>query len=74
MIPSAHVDTFTRRNLPPASQWPDFPFTLPELRYPDRFNCVTELLDRWIARQPRRAALPDLAGRDADLCGRSPSA
>ena len=24
-------------------------FDLPELQYPDRLNCVTELLDRWIA-------------------------
>src|SRR5215467_9391447 len=50
MIPSAHVDTFTRDNLPPAPDWPEFSFTLPELRYPDRFNCAVELLDRWIER------------------------
>lgn len=49
MIPSAHQDTFTRDNLPPPSQWPKFLFDLPELHYPDRMNCVTELLDRWIA-------------------------
>src|SRR5712692_889111 len=49
MIPSAHVDHFARDNLPPRSQWPDFIFTLPELRYADRFNCAVELLDRWIA-------------------------
>ena len=49
MIPSAHVDSFTRDNLPPQDQWPDFRFTLPELRYPDRVNCVTEFVDRWIA-------------------------
>src|SRR6266849_2536345 len=49
MIPSAHVDHFARDNLPPRSQWPDFVFTLPELRYPDRLNCAVELLDRWIA-------------------------
>jgi 2-aminobenzoate-CoA ligase len=49
MIPSAHRDTFARDNLPPAAQWPDFLFGLPELAYPDRLNCVTELLDRWIA-------------------------
>jgi 2-aminobenzoate-CoA ligase len=48
MIPSAHVDTFPRDNLPPAADWPEFTFTLPELRYPDRFNCAVELLDRWI--------------------------
>jgi len=50
MIPSAHVDTFARDNLPPAAEWPEFCFTLPELRYPDRFNCAVELLDRWIER------------------------
>lgn len=49
MIPSAHQDTFTRDNLPPPSQWPEFLFDLPELHYPDRMNCVTELLDRWVA-------------------------
>jgi 2-aminobenzoate-CoA ligase len=49
MIPSAHVDTFARDNLPPAAQWPEFRFELPELKYPDRLNCVSELLDRWVA-------------------------
>jgi 2-aminobenzoate-CoA ligase len=49
MTPSAHLDTFARDNLPPREQWPDFKFTLPELKYPERMNCVTELLDRWIA-------------------------
>ncbi len=49
MIPSAHRDTFARDNLPPQSQWPDFLFGLPELQYPDRLNCVSELLDKWIA-------------------------
>src|SRR5260221_13815743 len=46
---TAHVDTFARDNLPPRAQWPDFRFELPELKYPDRLNCVVELLDRWIA-------------------------
>jgi 2-aminobenzoate-CoA ligase len=49
MTPSAHFDTFARDNLPPRAQWPDFLFGLPELEYPDRMNCVSELLDRWIA-------------------------
>ena len=26
MIPSAHRDTFSRDNLPPQAQWPDFLF------------------------------------------------
>lgn len=43
---SAHVDTFARDNLPPKEQWPEFIFELPELQYPERLNCATELLDR----------------------------
>jgi 2-aminobenzoate-CoA ligase len=46
---TAHLDTFARDNLPPRAQWPDFRFELPELKYPERMNCVAELLDRWIA-------------------------
>jgi benzoate-CoA ligase family protein len=45
---SAHVDTFCRENLPPAAQWPEFLFTLPELHYPPALNCAAELLDRHI--------------------------
>ena len=50
MTASAHVDTFSRDNLPPRGEWPEFIYTLPELRYPERLNCVVELLDRWVAR------------------------
>ena len=49
MTPSAHLDTFARDNLPPRAQWPDFLFALPELNYPERMNCVVDLLDRWLA-------------------------
>jgi len=45
---SAHVDTFTRDNLPPRSTWPEFLFTGPGLHYPDLINCATELLDRHV--------------------------
>src|SRR5437868_8315786 len=48
MIRSGHVDSFARDNLPPQSQWPEFKFTLPELQYPERLNCVTEFVDRWV--------------------------
>jgi 2-aminobenzoate-CoA ligase len=48
MIPSAHMDSFARDNLPPREQWPDFVCSLPELNYPDRFNCAVEFVDRWI--------------------------
>ena len=49
MTASAHLDSFARDNLPPRAQWPDFRFDLPELKYPERMNCVVELLDRWVA-------------------------
>jgi len=49
MTASAHLNTFARDNLPPRAQWPDFLFELPELKYPERMNCVVELLDRWVA-------------------------
>ena len=44
-VHSAHVDTFANDNLPPRDQWPDLIFTLPELQYPERMNCIVELLD-----------------------------
>ena len=45
---SAHLDTFARDNLPPPEQQPEFLFELPELQFPDRLNCATELLDRHV--------------------------
>ena len=48
MHPSAHVDTFTRDNLPPQAIWPELQFRLPELDYPAQLNCVTELVDRQV--------------------------
>ena len=45
LSPSAYQDGFAREHLPPADQWPDFHFDLPELAYPERLNCVAELLD-----------------------------
>ena len=50
MTPSAHRDSFSRDNLPPRAEWPDFRFGLPELTYPDRVNCAVELIDRWLPR------------------------
>ncbi len=47
---TAHIDTFARDNLPPRGQWPELLFELPELRYPERLNCASELLDRAIER------------------------
>ena len=47
---TAHIDTFARDHLPPRELWPEFIFELPELVYPDRMNCATELLDRAVDR------------------------
>src|SRR5262245_20879581 len=57
MIPSAYADTFARDHLPPVAEWPDLIFELPDYRYPDRLNCVTELLDRWLAEGRDRPCL-----------------
>jgi 2-aminobenzoate-CoA ligase len=43
------VDTFARDRLPPKDQWPRLHFDLPELRYPERLNCATLLLDEAVA-------------------------
>ena len=49
MVPSAHVDTFARDNLPLPEAMPELLFELPELQLPQRLNVATELLDRWVA-------------------------
>ena len=45
---TAHVDTFARDHLPPPEAQPEFIFDLPGLRFPERLNCATELLDRHV--------------------------
>ncbi|MCC7327304.1 MAG: AMP-binding protein [Burkholderiales bacterium] len=50
MMTTAHVDTFARDHLPPKEQWPEFVYSLPELRYGETLNCATELLDRAVER------------------------
>jgi len=50
MTYTAHTDTFARDNLPPRAQWPELFFELPELQYPGRMNCATELLDKPVTR------------------------
>ncbi|MGE5133520.1 MAG: AMP-binding protein [Gemmatimonadota bacterium] len=63
LSPSAHTDTFCRDHLPPAEQWPDLRFTLPELHYPGRLNCAEELLDATVARfGPDRPCLRTASG------------
>lgn len=46
--PSAHIDTFTRDNLPPFEQWPDILLDRPEFQYPERLNVGVELTDRMV--------------------------
>ena len=63
MTVSAHQDTFARDNLPPAVLQPEFVFDLPELQYPDRINCVVELLDKMV--EGGHAERIAIYGRDA---------
>ena len=44
---SAHVDTFTRDNLPPTHKWPDI--VLAGFDYPEELNAGVELTDRMVA-------------------------
>ncbi|SNR51309.1 AMP-binding protein [Puniceibacterium sediminis] len=46
--PSAHVDSFTRDNLPPPDLWPEF--NLDGFDYPERLNAGVELTDAMVAR------------------------
>ncbi len=61
MSATAHLDTFARDRLPPPEQQPEFLFELPALKFPERLNCATELLDRQVA-----------AGRGERRCVRAP--
>src|SRR5690606_24811870 len=49
MLTTAHLDTFARDQLPPRQAWPEMPFSLPQLQYPQQLNCVTALLDDAVA-------------------------
>ncbi|WP_406648693.1 AMP-binding protein [Aliisedimentitalea scapharcae] len=44
--PTAHIDTFTRDNLPPFDQWPDF--LLDGFDYPEHVNVGVELTDAMV--------------------------
>ncbi|MET8950368.1 AMP-binding protein [Streptomyces sp. NPDC004533] len=50
--PTAHLDTFSRDQLPPPEQWPELLFDLPELQYPERLNAAVELLADTAAERP----------------------
>jgi 2-aminobenzoate-CoA ligase len=46
---SGHLDTFARDALPPRELWPELRFDrIPELEYPARLNCASELLDAMV--------------------------
>ncbi|EAQ47709.1 benzoate-coenzyme A ligase [Roseobacter sp. MED193] len=45
---SAHIDTFTRDNLPPQDQWPEF--LLEGFDYPEQLNVGVELTDAMVAK------------------------
>ena len=63
MTETAHVDTFARDRQPPRDQWPELVFDLPELRYPERMNCASEILGGAIARgQGDRVAIRSTDG------------
>lgn len=58
LTPSAHHDTFTRDNLPPAELFPTFEFTIPEVQYPQRLNAASRLIDAAVEKYgPDRPAL-----------------
>jgi 2-aminobenzoate-CoA ligase len=65
---SAHVDTFTRDNLPPPEQQPEFLFDLPELKFPEHLNCSDPLLDRPHRGRARRPPLHPGPQPALDLC------
>jgi 2-aminobenzoate-CoA ligase len=48
--PSAHVDTFTRDNLPSFDLWPELRLDRREFQYPERLNAAVELTDRNVER------------------------
>lgn len=48
--PTAHVDTFTRDNLPPFDLWPEILLDRPEFQYPEYLNAAVELTDRMVER------------------------
>ena len=49
-VPSAFVDRFVLDRLPPPALWPRMDWSgVSELRYPERLNAASVLLDDWIA-------------------------
>lgn len=46
--PTAHVDTFTRDNLPPLERWPQLDLSREAYQYPEYLNAGVELTDRLV--------------------------
>lgn len=46
ILPGTPVDRYCRDRLPAESDWPELRYDLPELHFPSRLNCATEILDR----------------------------
>lgn len=70
LSPSGHLDSFARDHLPPPESWPDLRLAEAGLSYPERLNCVSELLDRHVTegRGARTAIVaPGLAWSYAEL-------
>ena len=68
------MDSFAKDRLPPKELWPRLHFDMPELRYPERLNCATVLLDDAIPEgHGERSALLTDAGpiTYAELLGRA---
>lgn len=42
------IDTFAKDHLPPREQWPEIDLDHPAYHYPDRLNCVSRFIDRWV--------------------------
>ena len=62
LLPSSHLDTYVREQLPPEDQWPEFIFDRPELVYPALLNVTSELVDIHVAQG--HGSRPALHGHD----------
>ena len=47
-VAEGFIDSFARDNLPPPALLPELLLGGSDFSYPDRLNCITELLDRWV--------------------------
>jgi len=64
MFPSAHIDTFTRDNLPPRELWPEID-GLENLGYPNRLNAARELIEKNL--EAGRGAQVAIVGAEGEM-------